>query len=1040
MATVATRSDLIPAQDVVRPRPIAKRHEPRVYAEAAADIARELARTIDGEVRFDDGTRALYATDLSMYRQVPIGVVVPRHAEDVEATIAACRAHDVPIFGRGTGTSLCGQCCNVAVVIDFSKYMNRIVGLDPIARRARVEPGVVCDQLRLAAEEHHLTFGPDPATHQYCTLGGMIGNNACGVHSVMAGTTADNVDELDVLLYDGARLRVGPTSEDELAAIIRGGGRRGDLYGKLRAIRDRYADAIRKRYPQIPRRVSGYNLDQLLPENGFNVARALVGTESTCAITLGATLRLVHSPPHRVLVVLGYDGIYEAADATSEVLALHPIALEAFHEHVLVNMRRKGKVPPGVELIPKGHMWLLAELGGDTLREATDRARSAMDVLKARRGRHVSMRLITDRAEQELIWHIRESAVGASRVPGVEDTLPLWEDSAVDPAKLGPYLRELIPLIERHGYKFTLFGHFGDGCLHIRIDFEPKSAAGVKRLRHFQEQAADLVLRYGGSLSGEHGDGQAKGELLPKMFGAELYQAFREFKSAFDPGWRMNPGKLVDAYRLDENLRTGPDYEPRRMQTHFGFRDDKGSFALATERCFGVGKCRGLDGGTMCPSFMATREEMHTTRGRAHLLFEMMRGDALGDGWRSEPVKEALDLCLACKGCKHECPVSVDMATYKAEFLSHYWEGRMRPMAAYAMGHIRTWARLAAVAPRFLDSLLAIPGVEALAKAIAGVACQRSLPRLPPRTFRAWFASRPAPQHTPVRGRVILWPDTFHDHFLPHAAQAAVEVLEAFGYGVDLPERPLCCGRPLYDYGMLDVAKQRLAEILHALGPAARAGARIVVLEPSCASVFRDELTNLFAEDEDAKRLAEQTFLLGELLLRDEVPLPKLERKAIVHGHCHQRAVLDELKGETDVLKALGLDVEVLDSGCCGMAGSFGYEKDKYEVSMTIGEQRLLPAIRRAPDDAIVVADGFSCREQIVHGTERRALHLAEVLQMAVREGGQGVARPRPEQGYTDAMPRRSPVRALVTIALAMVALAGVVRLARVRRTSAFAT
>jgi FAD/FMN-containing dehydrogenase/Fe-S oxidoreductase len=963
----------------------------------AAALVKALAGKIAGEVRFDAGSRAVYATDLSIYRQVPIGAVIPKSIDDVEETVAACRARGVPILGRGCGTSLSGQTCNVAVVLDFSKYMNRILELDPKARRAKVEPGVINDHLRAAARRHGLTFAPDPATHKYCTVGGNIGNNSCGVHTVMGGKTVDNVEALEILTYDGLRLRVGATSDEAFEQIRRAGGRRAEIYGRLKALAGRYGDEIRRRYPNIPRRVSGYNLDDLLPEKGFHVARALVGSESTCALTLGATLRLIPWPERRALLVLGYPEIAHAADDVGELRGLGPIGLEAFDGHVVDNMLRKGQGVPGKDLLPQGRSWLLVEFGGEDQKEANAKAAKAFARLK-RIGTHAEgMRLIERSEDQDKIWHIRESGVGASRVPEVEESWPSWEDAAVPPERLGDYLRDFAKLNQRYGYTATLFGHFGDGCVHARMTFGLKTAKGVARFRRYMEEASDLCLSYGGSLSGEHGDGQAKGELLPKMFGPELIQAFREFKTIWDPHWRMNPGKIIDAYPLDSNLRLGPDYTTKRVETHFRFPGDGGSFAHATERCFGVGLCRSLGGQTMCPSFQATREEIHSTRGRAHLLFEMLRGDTLKDGWRSDHVREALDLCLQCKGCKGDCPVSVDMATYKAEFLAHYYEGRLRPRAAYAMGLIHRWARVAALAPGIVNFLIEGPATGAMVKALAGLTPHRPAPRFAAGTFQSWFRRRPAKSDG---SPVILWPDTFNNHFLPGTARAAVEVLEAGGFRVAVPEQPLCCGRPLYDYGMLDQAKRQLRQILTALRPAIHAGVPVVGLEPSCVSVFRDEMVNLLPDDEDAQRLSKQTFLLSEFLAqqKDYRP-PRLQRNAVMHAHCHHKALMGTA-AETKLLKEMGVSLEPLEAGCCGLAGSFGYEH--YDISMQIGEHALLPKVREVSRDTLVIADGFSCRQQIEHGTERRALHLAEVLHMALKEGEQGAPGNLPERRYPE--------------------------------------
>lgn len=596
----------------------------------AIGLAEALRSELAGEVRFDQGSRALYATDGSNYRQVPIGVVIPRNTDDVIATVAIAREFGAPILCRGGGTSLAGQCCNVAVVLDFSKYMAEILDIDPARRIARVQPGVVLDRLRNAAEKRRLTFAPDPATHDRCTLGGMIGNNSCGVHSVMAGKTDDNIEELEILTYDGARMKVGQTSEAELEAIIASGGRRGEIYSGLKSLCARYADLVRQRYPNVPRRVSGYNLNFLLPENGFHVARALVGSEGTCATVLEATCRLVESPPQRVLLVIAYPDIFQCADRVPEIMAHKPIGLEGMDRLLVDFTRRKGINSEGLALLPEGGGWLLAEFGAESAAEAESQARTLMQALETS-STVPKMRLFTDPREAARVWEVRESALGAtSHVEGEPLGWEGWEDAAVTPEKLGTYLRELHKLMSRYGYRSAMYGHFGHACVHMRMNFDLQSKQGIANYREFVEAAADLVVSLGGSLSGEHGDGQSRAELLPKMFGPELVQAFREFKALWDPEWKMNPGKVVEPYKLDENLRLGADYRPWEPETHFQFSADHGSLASATLRCVGVGKCRRESGGVMCPSFRVTGEEEHSTRGRAHLLWEMTRGDAIG--------------------------------------------------------------------------------------------------------------------------------------------------------------------------------------------------------------------------------------------------------------------------------------------------------------------------------------------------------------------------------------------------------------------------
>ncbi|HLW51921.1 MAG TPA: FAD-binding and (Fe-S)-binding domain-containing protein [Candidatus Angelobacter sp.] len=950
----------------------------------AQTLAAELRAAVTGEVRFDDGTRALYAVDGSNYRQTPIGVVIPRSIEDVIRTVALARKHGAPLLPRGGGTSLAGQSCNVAVIIDFSKYLNQILEINPREKYAWVQPGVVLDKLRNRANQFDLTFGPDPSTHEYCNLGGMIGNNSCGVHSMMAGRTVDNVLELDVLTYDGLCMKVGPASDAELQKIVSEGGRRGEIYSRLRDLRDRYASLIRARYPDIPRRVSGYSLDELLPDHGFHVARSLVGAEGTCVVVLAAKVRLVDWPRKRSTLVLGYPDVYAAADHVPEVCQSQPIGLEGMDEVLIENMKKKSLHLQSIKLLPEGKGWLLCEFGGDTKEEATGKARALMSRLSSAPN-PPAMRLFEDEQETQMVWKARESGLGAtSRVPGEPEFWEGWEDAAVPVENLGEYLRELRRLLGKYGYKCALYGHFGQACVHMRIDFDLVSEKGIRDFRAFLEDAADLVVRLKGSLSGEHGDGQARGELLVRMYGAEMMEAFREFKRIWDPEWKMNPGKKIDANPLDQNLRLGATYAPPKIPTYFSYPEEHGHFAEATTLCVGVSKCRKDENGTMCPSYMATREEMHSTRGRTRLLFEMLRGDPLKSGWKNETVKEALDLCLACKACKTECPMNVDMATYKAEFLAHYYEGRTRPRAAYSMGLISRWARMAQIAPGLANFFAQTPGLSAIAKWIGGVAPQRQMPKFAAQSFTDWFRVRRSVNAG--RPPVMLWPDTFSNYFHPAIAQAAVEVLEHAGYQVLLPPGSMCCGRPLYDFGMLARAKQQLLEIIEALGPQISAGTPIVGLEPSCVSVFRDEMTNLLGANDQAAQLKHQVFLLSEFLIKKAgyEPAP-LRRKALVHGHCHHKSVL-KFDSEQELLKRTGLDFQVLDSGCCGMAGSFGFEKEKYAVSLQVGERVLLPAVRKASRETLIIADGFSCFQQIQGLTGRAPLHIAEVLQMALRQ------------------------------------------------------
>lgn len=954
-------------------------------------LERELLQTLGSMVHFDAGHQAVYASDASNYRQIPIGAVIPETLADFITGIDICRRHNAPVLMRGAGTSMSGQTVNHAVLFDLSQSCHRILELDPKAGTATVEPGVVCDTLRDAAEQYGLTFAPDPSTHSRCTLGGMIANNSCGPHSVMAGKTLENVEALEIMTYDGERFWVGPTSEAELASIIAAGGRKGEIYRGLRDLRDRYAGLIRNRFPDIKRRVSGYNLDQLLPENGFNVARALVGTEGTCALTLHAKVRLVKSPACRVVLVLGFPDIYVAADAVPEYQRFSPIAIEGLDRAIIRGLQARKLAQAEIDLLPEGDAWVMVEFGADSIEAATAQAERAAAYFAQRpAGPRPSAWIVPDAATQKRIWSIRENGASATQLsidPAIPDPKVGWEDAAVDPHRLGDYLRAFQALVDRYDYRTSLFGHFGDGCVHARVTFDVRSTEGVAKFRAFMREAAQLVVDYGGSLTGEHGDGQARAEFLPIMFGEELMEALREFKRIWDPLNRMNPHKVVDAYRIDENLRMGPRYKVVNIHTRMNFRSPEGDgFQRAVEHCVGMGRCRSGKGSTMCPSYRATKDERFSTRGRSRLLWEMLQGELVTEGWNSPHVKAAMDTCLACKGCRSDCPTHTDMASYKAEFLSHYYERHRRPRQALTMGRIGDWAPLAGKIPRLVNLITQTPGISALAKRIGGVAVQRDLPRFAAKTFRQRF--RKQARRNTDQPKVILWLDTFCEHFHPEVAAAAVEVLGLAGFQAVLPAAPLCCGRPLYDYGYVDQAREKLRKILDIVGAqmaqAQDSPIAVVGLEPGCMSVFKDELLKLFPDDARARQLASHTHMLGDFLHEQGYRPPPLDIKVLVHAHCHQKSLFGT-QGDTALLQAMGAQATHLDSGCCGMAGSFGFNPEHLGISKAVGELVLLPAVRQAAADTIILTNGFSCREQIRQETGREVMHLTELLLLAHR-------------------------------------------------------
>lgn len=921
------------------------------------ELERALRRAVRGEVAFDAQSRALMTMDASNYRRVPDGVVAPRDADDVAAALAVCREHGTPVVARGGGTSIAGQATGVGVVLDFTRHMTRIVELDAQARTARVQPGVVLDDLRREAGAYGLTFGPDPSTHSRCTLGGMIGNNACGSHSVAWGTTADNVLALDALTYGGGTLRTG-------------GGRQ-PLRADVRELVDANLALLRTGFPELPRRISGYALDALLPERGRDLTRALIGSEGTLAVLTEAVVRLVPVPAAPVLVVLGHTDESAAADAAAGLLRYRPLTVEGMAADLVGGAAAR-------ELLPAGGAWLFVEMPDVGEARALLRAAGADGGV-----------VVTDPAAQRALWRIREDAAGtATRMPDGSEAWPGWEDCAVPPARLGAYLRDFRALLAEHGLRGAPYGHFGDGCIHVRIDFDLVRETGVARFRRFSQEAAGLVVAHGGSLSGEHGDGQARAELLPRMYGSEMVALFGRFKDLWDPAGGLNPGMLVRPYALDANLRF--EVLPREpVDVKFTYPGDGGDFSAAVRRCVGVAKCRDTAApvGVMCPSFRVTGEERHSTRGRARLLHEMLAGEVVRDGWRSEEVRDALDLCLSCKGCRSDCPVGVDMATYKAEFLHHHYAGRLRPAAHYSMGRLPLWlGALPSFLRRPANALARVGPLAALGRRLAGVAPERAIPELAAQRLTRWWRRRPAgapdaPRAPEAGGAggvttVVLWPDTFTEHLSPEVGRAAVAVLEAAGLRVLLPPDDVCCGLTLVSTGQLDRARRVMRDTLDRMAPLLAQGLPVVVLEPSCAAALTADLRELLGPN----ALSTSVVTFAQALERyapDWAP-PRLDRPVTGQTHCHQHAVLGDA-AERRLRERAGL-TGTLVGGCCGLAGNFGFERGHYEVSVACAEERLLPAVRDAPPDAAVLADGFSCRTQLDQLGGVRARHLAELL------------------------------------------------------------
>nr|WP_090684019.1 FAD-binding and (Fe-S)-binding domain-containing protein [Paraburkholderia phenazinium] len=965
---------------------------PPVELNRLLHLQRQIADTSTAEIRFDAGSRAAYASEASNYRQVPIGVVLPRTADDVVAVMRACREADVPVLTRGAGTSMCGQSVNVAVIIDTSRYLTKIERLDIESQTALVQPGVICDQLKSAAALEGLTFGPDPATHSRCTIGGMIGNNSCGAHSVMAGKTAENIESMEVLTYDGERFWVGPTDDAEFRAHLAAGGRRAEIVQALRDLVDRHAGEIRAGFPKLKRRVSGYSLDQLLPENGFNIARALVGSEGTCVSVLRATTTLVRNPEARVLTVFGFPSIFDAADCVPQLLPLEPIAMEGLDTGIVGGLRERGLALADIAELPDGNAWLMVEFGADNVESAMQRAQAAADLSPSLPGRP-NARMVSDAALMKRLWSVRETGASATSIgddPSMAEPVVGWEDAAVEPRLLGAYLREFADLVARYGYTTNMYGHFGDGCIHSRINFDLRNDRGVQRWRQFLGEAARLVVKYEGSLSGEHGDGQAKGELLSLMYSPELMNAFHEFKAIWDPRNKMNPGKLIAAMAVDENLRLGPGYRRVDVSSHFSFGNlqKPDTFARATERCIGMGKCRSLDGGTMCPSYRATREEKYSTRGRSRLLFELLKGEVITDGWNDSDVKESLENCLACKGCRSDCPTHVDMAKYKSHFLYQHYQNVRRPLIDVLVGHIGTWLPVATRFGGMVNSAMRMRAFRAIAKKF-GLASHVKFPAVATQSFRNSEACRQLlgradEEDAGASKTVLLWTDTFNNGFSPQVLEASVRVLRSYGIKVRLLSKQICCGRPYYDAGMLDHAKRNLTVIMAELKDVVSSKLPVIVLEPSCLSVFRDELLSLFPADEYACALASSVKTLAEFLETAGLDIPQIDDGVYVHGHCHQKAC-GGMGAESRLIGKAAQSGAVLQTGCCGMAGAFGYQTRTAHVAAAVAESELVPAIKGINSGAVLISDGFSCRSQIRNTTGREAIHLAQWLDQRTR-------------------------------------------------------
>ncbi|MFC9550089.1 FAD-binding and (Fe-S)-binding domain-containing protein [Rhodococcus sp. NPDC056960] len=931
---------------------------------SAESLAAELRSSGVSDVRSDGTTRAAYSSDASLYRVRPLVVARPRHADEVAAALAVCRREGVPLTSRGGGTSVAGNAVGTGLILDFSRHLNRVLSIDPDAQTATVEPGTIQTVLQQAVAPHGLRFGPDPSTFTRCTIGGMIGNNACGSRTLGYGRTSDNVTGLHVLTGTGESLRLGAAGSMPESPTL----------SRLGEVTRAGLATIRTELGQFGRQVSGYALEHLLPENRFDVTRMLVGTEGTLAVATQATVRLVSEPAHRVLVVLGYPDIAAAGDATPLVLKFDPTACEGIDSRI-VDVVRERRGPAAVPPLPAGAAWLFVEVVGENLDDTIAAARQVGRDCGA-----VDSLVVTDAGRTAQLWRIRADGAGlAGRSPAGLPAHAGWEDAAVPPAMLGNYLRDFDALMDEYGVTGLPYGHFGDGCLHVRIDWPLGAPGGSGIFREFLVAASTLVAGYGGSLSGEHGDGRARSELLPLMYSPDAMALFAAVKHTFDPDNILNPGVVVDPRPVDADLRI-PAAPLVRRNLALAYHHDDGDFTQAVHRCTGVGKCRAdntATGGVMCPSYQATREEKDSTRGRARVLQEMINGTAVDGGWRSPEVHDALDLCLSCKGCSSDCPTGVDMAAFKSEVLHQSYRGRIRPAAHYSLGWLPRWAKIAGHAPGVVNAAMRIPGIGPLALSAAGVDRRRAIPPFAKQTFRSWFKATEHDRAT-TGDPVMLFVDSFTNYFTPEVGHATVRVLEAAGYRPQLTDKQQCCGLTWISTGQLTAAKKILGRTVDALSGSAAAGIPIVGMEPSCTGVLRSDAAELLGRTA-AEPVAAATRTLAELLTDRGWEPPSLEGTSVVaQPHCHHHSVMG-WSPDAQLLEKAGAQVQRL-GGCCGLAGNFGVEKGHYEVSVAVAEQQLLPAVAAADADTTILADGYSCRTQLSDLTDRRGDHLAQLL------------------------------------------------------------
>ncbi|MGO1587677.1 FAD-binding and (Fe-S)-binding domain-containing protein, partial [Corynebacterium casei] len=940
-------------------------------------VFKRIART---GMREDMTTRAAYSSDASIFRRIPKAVLEPKSVEDIRDGIAVAKARGWSIISRGGGTSVAGNAIGTGLIIDTSRYFNRILDIDGDNRTATVEPGVVCDALRDAVSEHGLTYGPDPSTHSRCTIGGMVANNACGSHSVAYGTAAENLVSVTIMLANGEEVTFGSNGVSDEG-----------IDKQMHQLVDAHANLIDAELGRFPRQVSGYGLHYLLDKHGFDAAKAIAGTEGTVGVITKMTVKLVEVPKVKALAVLAFETVYDAASAAARLRLPGVATIEGMGGDLLDALRSKrgqekagGNLPGNRKGIPAGG-WLYCEVGGDSLEEAEALAETVAAFVAT-----VDSVVVSNPQEMRELWRIREASAGVvTRLPDGGEAWPNWEDSAVPPENLADYLRDLYALMDKYSLRGIPFGHFGEGCVHVRISFDFGSEEGIEIFNKFMNEAAELVSSYDGSLSGEHGDGRARSALLDRMYSEEMRALFKQFKNILDPDGLFNPGVLVDPDEVTEGLRMAPGQRTFELTPVHKFSHDRGSMVNAVNRCVGVSACRSEEN-SMCPSFQITGDEVHSTRGRARLLSEMFRGESVADGYKSEEVLEALDLCLSCKACASECPVNVDMATYKSEFLHKHYKGKIRPMAHYMMGWLPLLGHIAhkvPLLPRIIDMSMRTPVLRTVIAKVGGLDTSRPLIRFAPSSLRKWHKKRSNNQATKT---VVLWPDSFNASLDTSPATAAVEVLETLGYRVEIPQEFVCCGLTWHSTGQLDMTQRVLKQTAKVMKPYTDRGLTVIGIEPSCTVMLKGEATEL-SDDPAIHQLAKSTVSFAEFvapLIKEKVDSGEIQPaniSALTQVHCHEKSLGDP-QHSAKLLDALGVSQSDIETGCCGLAGNWGFEKGHAEMSMALGERELFPKVRDAGAQGnAVIADGFSCRTHIDQGTGFAPQHVAEIVRNVLK-------------------------------------------------------